>query len=117
MTSETLNCSQTLRAVGQLLEALKVESFSMSADDNDFLVRDRHPRRNREIKVRDGLDSTWEIIRDRDLRFENSFQSTGVLQFRVTQEDVALLERHGQERRHSAGKLPEIGAPSQILRA
>lgn len=117
MTSETLNRSQSLRAVGQLLEALNIESFSVRADDNDFLVRDRHPRRNREIKVRDGLGSVWETICDRDSRFANSFQSTGVLQFRVTPEDVALLEHHGQERRQNLGRVPEIGAPSQILRA
>ena len=117
MTSETLNGSQTLRAIGQLLEALNIESFKLRVDDNDFLVRDRFPRRNREIKVRDGLGSAWKIMRARDARFENSFRSTGVLQFRVAQEDVALLERDGQERRRSPGKAPEIGAPSQILRA
>jgi hypothetical protein len=117
MTYEPLNCSQTLRAVGQLLEALKIESFSLKVDDTDFLIRDRHPRRNRVIKARDGLDSVWQIIRDRDLRFANSFEQTGVLQFRVTQEDIPILERHGQERRDSPGKVPEIGAPSQILRA
>jgi hypothetical protein len=117
MKNETHNCSQKLRAVGQLLEALKIDSFSMRADDDDFLVRDRHPRRNREIRVRDGLGAVWGIMRDRDLRFEKSYQSTGVLQFRVTEEDVALLERHGQTRRQGPGKVPDIGAPSQILRA
>lgn len=117
MTPETLNYSQTLRAIGQLLEALNIESFALRVDENDFLIRDRFPRRNREIKVREGLGSAWEIIRARDSRFENSFQSTGVLQFRVTQEDAALLERGGQERRQSPGKVPELGASSQILRA
>jgi len=83
----------------------------MRGDDNDFLVRDRHPRQNRQLKVRDGLGSVWEIICARDARIEESFRSTGVLQFRVTPEDVALLERHGQERRRGPGNLPEINAP------
>ena len=116
MTTETLNCAQMLRAIGQLLEALKIESFTLRVDDNDFLVRDRFPRRNREIKVRENLVSAWNIIRTRDSRFENSFHETGVLQFRVAQEDIALLEHDGQERRENPGKVPEIGAPSQILR-
>lgn len=89
----------------------------MRTENDEFLVRDRHPRRNRELKVRDGLDSVWDIIRGRDFRVEESFRSTGVLQFRVTQEDIALLERLGQERRRGPGNLPEISAASQILRA
>jgi len=117
MTSETLNCSQRLRAIGQLLEALNIVSFTLRVDGNEFLIRDRFPRRIRDIKVREGLGSAWKIISARDSRFENSFQSTGVLQFRVTQEDAALLERDGQERRQSPGKVPDLGAPSQILRA
>ena len=116
MTAEILNYSQTLRAIGQLLEALNIESFNLRVDDNDFLIRDRFPRRNREIKVRDSLVSAWNIIRVRDSRFEDSFRETGVLQFRITQDDAALLEHDGQERRENPGKVPEIGAPSQILR-
>ena len=116
MTNETLNCSQMLRAIGQLLEALNIDSFTLRVDDNDFLVRDRFPRRNREIKVRESLVSAWNIIRARDSRFEDSFHETGVLQFRIAQEDAALLEHDGQERRENSGKVPEIGAPSQILR-
>jgi len=40
-----------------------------------------------------------------------------VLQFRITPEDATGLELEGQERRRSLGKVPEIGTPSQILRA
>jgi hypothetical protein len=96
MATETLNCAQRLRAIGQLLEALNIESFTLRVDDNDFLVRDRFPRRNREIKVRESLVSAWNIIRARDSRFEDSFHETGVLQFRIAQEDAALLEHDGQ---------------------
>jgi len=116
MTNETLNCSQMLRAIGQLLEALNIESFTLRVDDNDVLVRDRFPRRNREIKVSESLVSAWNSIRARDSRFEDSFHETGVLQFRVAQEDAALLEHDGQERRQNSDKVPELGAPSQILR-
>ena len=116
MTNETLNCSQMLRAIGQLLEALNIDSFTLRVDDNDVLVRDRFPRRNREIKIRESLVSAWNNIRARDSRFEDSFHETGVLQFRVAQEDAALLEHDGQERRQNSDKVPELGAPSQILR-
>ena len=116
MTTEILNCSQKLRALGQLLEALNIESFTLRVDDNDFLIRDRFPRRNREIKVPESLVSAWNIVRARDSRFEDSFHETGVLQFRVTPDDAALLEHDGQEQRENSGKVPEIGAPSQILR-
>ena len=116
MTAEILNYSQTLRAIGQLLEALNIESFNLRVDDDDFLIRDRFPRRSREVKVRDNLVSAWNIIRVRDPRFENSFQETGVLQFRVTPDDTILLEHIGRERREKAGKVPEMGSPSQILR-
>ena len=117
MTNETLNCSQTLRAIGQLLEALNIESFTLRVDDNDFLIRERVPRRNREIKIRESLASAWKVIQARDSDFKNSFHSTGVLEFRVTQEDVAVVEREGQTRRQNSSKAPETGAPSQILRA
>jgi hypothetical protein len=117
MTTENLDCSQTLRAIGQLLEALHIESFTLRSDGNDFLVRDRFPRRNREIHVRGGMGAVWKIISVRDAQLENSFYSTGVLQFRITQEDTVLLDREGQGQRRSPGKVPEIGAPSQILRA
>lgn len=117
MATETLNCSQTLRATGQLLEALNIESFTLRVDDNDFLIRERVPRRDREIKVRESLASAWKIIQARDAGFMKSFHSTGVLQFRIKQEDIARLEREGQTRRQNSSKAPETGAPSQILRA
>jgi hypothetical protein len=117
MTTETLNCSQALRATGQLLEALNIQSFTLRVDDNDFLIRERVPRRNREIKVRESLASAWKIIHARETGFKISFHKTGVLQFRVTREDVAVVEREGQTRRQNSSKAPETGAPSQILRA
>lgn len=117
MPTETLNCSHTLRAVGQMLEALRIDSFNLRVEGGDFHVRDRIPRQNRNIYVRYGLAGVWISMSLRDPQFERSFQSTGVLRFRITPEDVALLEEKGLQRRQHNHQVPEIGAPSQILRA
>ncbi len=117
MAAETFNCAQTLRVIGQLLEALNVTSFTLRVDDNSFLIRERVPRRNREIIVKDSHASTWKTIQARDAGFKTSFESTGVLQFRVMQEDIAVLEHIGRSLRQNSNKAPEMGGPSQILRA
>jgi hypothetical protein len=117
MTTETLNYSQVLRAIGQLLEGLNIESFVLRAEKNDFVVRERYPRHDRKLRVRQDLRSVWDVIRAQDRRFEDTFESSGVLMFRVTQEAVSLLELVGQKRRQSPGRTPDTGAPSQILRA
>ena len=117
MATETFNFSQSLRVVGQLLEALNITSFTLRVDDGSFLVRERVPRSNREITVRNSHAATWEIIKARDAEFKASFDTTGVLQFRVMQEDIAVLERIGRSLRHNSNKAPDTSGPAQVLRA
>jgi hypothetical protein len=121
---ETANYEQPLRAIGQALELLNVESFEMEPDGEDFLVRGKatlpgnSPEQpSEEDKVR----HIWGVLpRRRTLESGMTIPARPVtvtqLDLRYTPKDVDRLESEGRTRRMDPRRIPDAGSLSQLFR-
>jgi hypothetical protein len=111
----SVNFSQLLRPVGQMLEPLQIESFSLKVEDSGVAVyaekRDAPPP-NVSLKV------SWQIFRRKKAETAQETQpSSGTLEIHYTHEDIARMDSEGQSKRTGAPGSPEAHNLSQILRA
>jgi hypothetical protein len=115
--SPDFSFSQLLRPVGQMLEPLQIESFSLKVEDHGVAVyAERHetpqPAPNVSLKV------SWQIFRRKKTEPEPELQpSSGTLEMHYTHEDIARMDSEGQSKRSGAPGSPEAHTLSQILRA
>jgi len=113
-----LNFAQILRPVGQMLEPLRLESFSLKIEEGNVSVQGQ----KREERAQPGADIslrvTWQLFRRKKTAAAAEPQpSSGLLELHYTGEDIARMESEGQSRRQAAGGRPEAHALSQVLRA
>ncbi|TMB62535.1 MAG: hypothetical protein E6J54_30410 [Deltaproteobacteria bacterium] len=120
----TANYAQPLRAIGQALELLNVESFDMEPDGEDFLVRGKatlpgnSPEQpSEEDKVR----HIWGVLpRQRTLESGMNVPARPVtvtqLELRYTPKDVDRLESEGRAKRMDPRRIPDAGSLSQLFR-
>lgn len=117
--SAELNFSQLLRPVGQMLEPLQVESFSLKVEDQGIAVyaeKHRPPRAPTPPQV--SLKVSWQIFRRKKPEAAQEPQpSSGTLEIHYTHEDIARMDSEGQKKRTGAPGSPEAHTLSQILRA
>lgn len=119
----TIDYAQPLRAIGQALEILKMESFELEPDGDDFVVRGK-------VTARGGGDDV-ESAERRNLRFNGEGeQNPGApdaervvtpaivnqLDLCYTLKDVDRLEQKGQARRGEAPAVAETPGLSHLLR-
>jgi len=112
-----------LRAIGQALELLKMESFELEPDGDDFVVRGK-------VTVRGG-GADVESAESRNLRFsregERNLEAPDAepattpaivnqLDLCYTLKDVDRLEQQGQARRGEAPAVAETPGLSRLLR-
>jgi hypothetical protein len=118
-----IDYAQPLRAIGQALEVLKMESFELEPDGDDFVVRGR-------VTARDtGLDP--QTSESRNLRFNRETErsshvseveavttpaTVNQLDLCYTLKDVGRLEQDGQARRGEATAAAEMSGLSHLLR-
>ena len=121
--SETANYSQPLRAVGQALELLNIESFEIEPDGEDFLVRGK-------AKVDAGIEQPIEQSKVRHIwgflpGEEDSQLGTSLpprpatvtrIELRYTPRDIERLEAEGQARRIDSQRTADAASLSQFLR-
>ena len=114
----SLNFSQLLRPVGQMLEPLQIESFSLKVEDSGVSV---HAQKREEARAQPpgvSLRVTWQIFRRKKTERENDPQpSSGALEVYYTRDDIARMDTEARGRRQGAGGRPEAHTLSQILRA
>jgi hypothetical protein len=109
--------SQLLRPVGQMLESLQIESFSLKVEDQGVAVFAERPETptpapNLSLKV------SWQIFRRKKAEPEPEPQpSSGSLELHYSHEDIARVDSEGQTRRSGKAGSPEAHTLSQILRA
>ncbi len=120
-----IDYAQPLRAIGQALEILKMESFQLEPDGNDIIVRGK-------VAVRTG-GAEVERGESRNLRFslergadhgasEAELEATPApaivnqLDLCYTLKDVNRLEHKGQARRGEARTVAAAPSLSQLLR-
>lgn len=112
--------AQLLRPIGQMLEGLGVDSFSLEVEGDDFVVRGRRPHepptKTPEVWT---FRVLWQLIRGKRPGPQSAAApSSGVLELHYTADDIARMERAGREKRSAAPSgTPEAHALSQILRA
>jgi|SRR5919109_5052635 hypothetical protein len=117
---ETGNYTQALRAIGQALELLKVESFDMEPQGEDFLVWGNAPIPE-PTSVEDRLRLIWGALpRQKDLEAGSTPTTKPVtltrLDLRYTPRDVDRLEQEGQAKRMNSRAIADAGSLSQLLR-
>jgi len=112
------NFSQLLRPVGQMLEPLQIESFSLKVEDSGVAVyaekREPSPASAPDVS----LKVSWQIFRRKKAAPAQAPQpSSGTLEIHYTLDDIARMESEGQGKRTGTEGSPEAHALSQILRA
>jgi hypothetical protein len=112
------NFSQLLRPVGQMLEPLQIESFSLKVEDQGVAVyAEKHPTPSAPAPEV-SLKVSWQIFRRKKPQVEDEPQpSSGTLEIHYTLEDIARMDDEGQRKRTGAAGSPEAHTLSQILRA
>ena len=111
--------SQLLRPVGQMLEPLQIDSFSLKIEEGGVAVfADQHtppqpaPAQNVSVKV------SWQIFRRKKAEAALEPQpSSGSLEIHYSHDDIARMDTEGQGKRTGGPGSPEAHTLSQILRA
>jgi hypothetical protein len=112
----SLNFSQILRPVGQMLEPLQIESLSLRVDEGGVSVRAQKRETPAPPAGEVSLRVTWQLFRRKKPEPEAQ-PSSGTLELRYTQDDIARMDTEGQTKRKGGGGSPEAHTLSQILRA
>jgi hypothetical protein len=107
-----------LRPVGQTLDDLRIESFTVISDEDGFIVRDKTRNRAqltpREKAFFNELSASHSAAKAKQdaLRLAN-----GVIEWHLTTADIERLERAGRERRRDGEQSADSHSMSQILRS
>jgi hypothetical protein len=117
--SPTYNFAQLLRPVGQMLEPLQVQAFSLKVEEGGVSVHaQRSEERPAPAPEHLSLRVTWQLFRKKKSEPAHEPQpSSGILELHYTHDDIARMDTEAQARRSDAGGSPEAHNLSQILRA
>jgi hypothetical protein len=109
--------SQLLRPVGQMLEALQIESLSLKVEDAGVSVRAQKRQERQPPAANISLHVTWQIFRRKKSEPEAAQPSSGVLELHYSHDDIVRMDSEAQIQRRGTGGSPEANTLSQILRA
>ncbi|HEY7217887.1 MAG TPA: hypothetical protein VH985_05790 [Candidatus Binatia bacterium] len=108
--------SQLLRPVGQMLEALDVESLSLRVEDTGVSVRAQKRPERQTAGANISLHVTWQIFRRKKSAVAPQ-PSSGVLELHYSHDDIMRMDSQAQAQRKGTSGSPEAHTLSQILRA
>jgi len=114
------NYSGLLRPVGQILESLRIDSFTLRVDDAGVAVRGQKPEPRKEPAPPQAISLrvVWQSLRGKKQESVAEPQpSSGILELNYTHEDLGRVDDEAKSRRVEAGGRPEAHAVSQLLRA
>lgn len=115
--SNALSYALLLRPIGQLLEALRIESFALISDGDDLVVRDKTPGRKQLTPRERALLTEWQVTHTRPEDKEGALRlASGIVEWRMTRQDIERLEGEGRSRRQNPNRTPDIHSVSQMLR-
>ena len=106
-----------LRPIGQTLDNLRIESFTVVSDDDGFIVRDKTRNRSqitpREKAFLNELNGSFSASKAKQSALR---LASGVFEWHLTNADIERLEMAGRERRRDTEQTPDSHSISQILR-
>ena len=112
-----LGYATALRPVGQTLDSLRIESFTVVPDEDGFVVRDKTRNRTqltpREKAFLSELSNNHPGSTDKQDALR---QANGVFEWHLTGTDIERLEIAGRERRRDGDQASDSHSNSQILR-
>ena len=114
---DSIGYAQLLRPIGQMLEALRIESFSVVADGEEFVVRDKTSGRKQLTPREKALLADLQEKHNRPADKSGALKmASGILEWRLTREDIDRLEQEGRGRRREGNLTPDGYAVAQMLR-
>ena len=121
---ETSSYSQPLRAIGQALELLNVETFDMETEGDDFLVQGSvivpAMESSAEAVPQNVLRHIWDFLPVRrnpeHASAESKSLTTTRVELRYTPKDLERLEQDGKAKRDDSHRMPDTPSLSQLLR-
>jgi hypothetical protein len=106
-----------LRSIGQTLENLRIESFSVVPDDEGFIVRDKTRNRTQLTPREKAFLSELSTNQSTSTAKQDALrQANGVFEWHLTGADIERLETAGRERRRDRDQTSDSHSNSQILR-
>jgi hypothetical protein len=113
-----LSFSQLLRPVGQMLEPLQIESFSLKIEDSGVHVRAQKREERQPPAHEVSLRVVWQTFRrQKSQPVKQPEGPSGVLELHYTRDDIERMDAEEQAKRKGTGGTPEAHALSQIFRA
>jgi hypothetical protein len=107
-------CAAALRAIGQALEDLHIEDFSLESDGNDYVVHGKPKRLNTR---REKFRTFWGSFQKRYFRPEDAETiDSGSATSRYTSEDINRLEEQHRKRGLAEQKKPDTFGLPELLR-
>ena len=114
------NYAALLRPVGQILESLRIDNFTLRVDDAGVSLRGQKPQPRKEPAAPQAMSLrvVWQSLRGKKQEpVEEPQPSSGILELNYTHEDIGRVDDEAKSRRVDAGGRPEAHALSQLLRA
>ena len=115
--SPNVKFAQLLRPVGQMLEPLGVESFSLSVADSGVSIhaqkREHAPEETGGVSLR----VTWQMFRRKQAADPVPQPTSGLVEIHYSYDEIARMDQEAQRRRQGADAGSGAHSLSQVLRA
>ena len=106
-----------LRPVGQTLDRLRIDSFTVTSADDGFIVRDKTRRRTQLTPRERAFLSELSASHSASYKKHDALRlANGIFEWHLTKADIERLEIVGRERRRDAEQAADSHSVSQILR-
>src|SRR5262245_55613242 len=107
-----------LRPVGQTLDNLRIESFTVVSDDDGFIVRDKTRNRAQLTPREKAFLTELSASHSEAKAKQNALRlASGIFEWHLTAADIERLDKAGRERRRDGEQPVDSHSVSQILRS
>ena len=108
--------SQLLRPIGEALDPLQVESFTLRVENEEILITALKREERHAPAVDSTIHSVWDIFRRKKVQAPPTpSPSLRTLEIHYSYDDIARMNSEGASKRLAAGEKPDPHALSQIL--
>ena len=113
-----LNFSQLLRPIGEALEPLQIESFTLRIANEGISIRAQKREARQAPPDVSAVRSVWDVLRHKKVAAPPTPRSSlKILEIHYSYDDIARMDSEEKSKRMATGEKPDPHALSQILRA